>query len=152
MAKSSTGIGVWLYRQTGGRIMRLFGAPSEVLILTTRGRRSGKLRSVMLQGFRDGADLIVVASNVGRAANPGWYFNLKATPLAQVELMGSVMQVRAEELSAEEAAAFWSHLLRLFPAYGRYQRRIARVIPLIRLTRVEAPSMQAAARGETVEV
>ncbi|MFN8486248.1 MAG: nitroreductase/quinone reductase family protein [Caldilineaceae bacterium] len=124
-------LGVGLYRLTGGRIVRLYG--KDVLILTTRGRKSGQERTVLLQFFRDGALLVVVAANFGCATHPGWYHNLKANPTARIEVMDRTLPVRAEELSAEEAAAFWPRVLQRAPDYVRFLKRTNRAIPLMRL-------------------
>jgi len=91
---------------------------------------------VLLQFFPDGQDMIVVAANSGLPTHPDWYFNLKADPHAQVEVEGITVQVRAEELPAEDAAAWWPQVLQIAPDYGRYLRRTGRVIPLVRLTPV----------------
>ena len=87
----------------------------------------------VLQYFPDGDDLVLAAANDGGSSDPGWYHNLKADPVARVEIMGRTVAVRAEELSADEAAAFWPRLLRKAPSYERYQRATARTFPLIRL-------------------
>lgn len=126
-------LGVFLYRLTRGRIAGTFKAPGDVLALTTRGRKSGKPRTVLLLGFRDGPNMIVVAANTGEPRHPGWYYNLKATAQARMELNGVAMGVRAEELSPEEAAAFWPRILQTAPTYARYPKRTTRVIPLMRL-------------------
>ena len=120
-----------LIRLTKGRIARLWRR--QVLLLTTRGRRSGKERTVPLQFFPDGDAFIVVAANSGLPSPPGWYFNLTADPSARVEVEGRTLRVRAEELSAEEAAAFWTRVLQVAPDYARYPRRTSRRIPMIRL-------------------
>jgi deazaflavin-dependent oxidoreductase (nitroreductase family) len=59
--------------------------------------------------------------------------NLKDRPIARVQVMGRTLTVRAEELPAEEAAAFWPHVLRVAPGYARYQQATSRTIPLVRL-------------------
>jgi len=128
-------LGVGLYRLTGGRIAQLYG--KDVLLLTTRGRKSGQERTVLLQFFPDGAQLVVVAANSGCATHPGWYHNLKATPTARVEVMNRTLPVRAEELSAEAAAAFWPCILQRAPDYDRYRKRTSRTIPLVRLIPLE---------------
>lgn len=120
-----------LIRLTNGRIARLWRR--QVLLLTTRGRRSGKERTVPLQFFPDGDVMIVVAANSGLPSPPGWYFNLTADPLARVEVGGRTLRVRAEELSDEEAAAFWERVLQIAPDYAKYPKRTNRRIPLIRL-------------------
>ena len=127
--------GVALYRLTGGRIARLYD--KDVLILTTHGRKTGKERTVLLQFFRDGAYPVIVAANFGLPTHPGWYHNLKATPTARVEVLDRTLQVRAEELSAEAAAAFWPRILQRSPDYERFLRRTSRTIPLVRLIPIE---------------
>jgi deazaflavin-dependent oxidoreductase (nitroreductase family) len=120
-----------LIRLTKGRIARLWRR--QVLVLTTRGRKSGKQRTVPLQFFPDGEDMIVVAANSGLPSPPGWYLNLTAEPRARVEVGDRALDVRAEELSADAAAAFWPRVLQIAPDYARYPRRTGRRIPLIRL-------------------
>jgi F420H(2)-dependent quinone reductase len=127
----SARFGAWLLRRTKGRVVRLWHR--QALVLTTRGRRSGLERTVPLQFFPDGDRMIVVAANSGLPARPGWYFNLTADPRARVEVAGRTLRVRAEELSADEAAAFWPRVLQTAPDYARYPRRTSRRIPLIRL-------------------
>jgi deazaflavin-dependent oxidoreductase (nitroreductase family) len=127
--------GVALYRLTSGRIAQLYG--KDVLLLTTRGRRSGQERTVLLQFFRDGAQIVVVAANSGLSSHPGWFYNLKATPAAQIQVMDRLLQVRAEELAADEVAAFWPRILQRSPDYARYRTRTSRTIPLVRLIPVE---------------
>ena len=120
-----------LIRLTKGRIARLWRR--QVLLLTTRGRKSGQERTVPLQFFPDGDEMVVVAANSGLPSPPGWYFNLTTNPLAWVEVGERTLRVRAEELSAEQAAAFWPRILQVAPDYAKYPRRTVRRIPLIRL-------------------
>lgn len=124
-----------LIRLTKGRIARLWRR--RVLLLTTRGRRSGKERTVPLQFFPDGEDMLVVAANSGLPSPPGWYFNLTTEPTAWVEVGGRTMRVRAEELSAEETADFWERVvLGEAPEYARYPMRTSRRLPMIRLASI----------------
>ncbi|MGO8948055.1 MAG: nitroreductase/quinone reductase family protein [Ktedonobacterales bacterium] len=132
--KRLAGLAIGLYRLTGGRIAELWKV--NVLILTTRGRKSGKTRTTVLQYFPVGADMVVAAANSGRSSHPGWFYNLLASPTARVQVMDRTQTVYAEELSAEEAAAFWPHLLRVAPTYARYQEATSRAIPLVRLVPV----------------
>ncbi len=74
----SVGIGVRLLRVTRGRIVQPWHR--QALILTTRGRKTGLKRTVPLQFFPDGEDILVVAANSGLPSPPGWYFNLMANP------------------------------------------------------------------------
>ena len=105
----------------------------DVLLLTTRGRRSGRERTVVLQYFPDGDAMIVTAANDGGTAHPGWYFNLQGDPAARVEIMGRTIPVRAEELSAAEATAWWRRIVSRDPNYERYARATSRTIPVLRL-------------------
>lgn len=128
----SVGVGVWLYRLTRGGITRLWHR--RAIVLTTTGRRSGRPRTVLVQVFHDGADLLVVASNSGLPHPPGWYFNLLAEPRVAAELDGWRMQMQAELLPNAEAATVWSQVvLATAPDYEKYARRIGRVPPLFRL-------------------
>jgi len=130
-------LGVWVYRRTKGGITRPWKV--NALLLATRGRRSGKERTVVLQFFPDGDAMIVAAANDGGSAHPGWYFNLKAEPAARVEVMGRAIAVLAEELPADEAAAWWARILRRDPSYERYARATSRTIPVLRLVPLPAP-------------
>jgi F420H(2)-dependent quinone reductase len=127
----SVGLAAALIRLTKGRIARLWRR--QVLLLTTRGRKSGLERTVPLQYFPDGEDMIVVAANSGLPSPPGWYFNLTADPFVRVEVGGRTLQARAEELSAEEATVFWPRIFQVAPDYARYPRRTSRRIPMVRL-------------------
>jgi deazaflavin-dependent oxidoreductase (nitroreductase family) len=127
----SVRLGVWLYRLTRGRLPHLWRR--RALVLTATGRRSGCPRTVLVQFFPDGPDMVVVAANSGMPTHPGWYLNLKACPDVRVEVEGRAFRARAEELSPAEAASFWPRVLEAAPDYARYRRRTSRVIPLVRL-------------------
>lgn len=99
----------------------------------TRGRRSGRERSVPVQYFRDGDAIVVVAANSGLPRPPAWYLNLRADPRATVDVEGRRLDVRAEELAEEEASAFWPRVLETAPDYARYREGSSCQIPLIRL-------------------
>jgi deazaflavin-dependent oxidoreductase (nitroreductase family) len=146
--KNMRQLGTSLYRLTGGRIAHL--AHADVLLLTTRGRRSGKARTILLQGFRDGTNWIIVAANSGRSSQPDWFYNLKNAPGAQLQVMNRTYQVHAEDLSPAEAATFWPHILHVAPAFARYQKNTTRTIPLIRL--VPQPAEQATISSKTNDV
>jgi F420H(2)-dependent quinone reductase len=124
-------LGVWLYRATRGRIVRPWGR--GVLVLTTRGRRTGMARSVLLQYFPDGTDFIVVAANSGRPTHPAWYLNLTVMPEVTVEVDGHTRTVRAVELTDAEAKQWWPKVVAIAPSYARIPERTTRRIPFIRL-------------------
>ncbi len=128
-------LGVWVYRRTRGGVTRPWKV--DALLLTTRGRRSGKRRTVVLQFLPDGDAMIVAAANDGGAPHPGWYHNLTGDPAAEVEVMGRRMPVRAERLPPDEATEWWERILRRAPSYERYARATTRVIPIVRLVPVD---------------
>ena len=105
-------LGTALYRRSSGQI-----APRgrDVLLLTTRGRRSGREHTVLLQFFPDRDGLVVVAANSGRPALPDWYRNLMAAPPSMVEVGARRTPVRPVELGPDEAAAVWPRILRRAP-------------------------------------
>ncbi len=135
-----TPLGILVMRRTKGgiahgRIARMLDAPRDVdvLLLTTHGRRSGRERTVILQFFPDGDEMIVTAANDGGTSHPGWYLNLKGHPSARVEVMGRTIRVRAEELPAEAASDWWQRIVSRSPSYERYARATSRTLPILRL-------------------
>lgn len=127
-------LGVWAYRKTKGRIARPWDV--DVLVLTTRGRRTGKERTVLLQYFQDGDGMVLAAANGGSDSHPGWYYNLTATSSATIELGGRRIPVVATEMGEAEAAVWWERIVRKDPAYQRYARATGRRIPILSLTPV----------------
>jgi deazaflavin-dependent oxidoreductase (nitroreductase family) len=124
----------WIFRLSGGRLgdKFLYGAP--VLLLTTRGRKSGEPRVAPLIYLRDGDALCIVASKGGSARNPLWYLNLKANPDVEVEIGSEKRAMRAREATADERARLWPRLNEIYPPYDSYQARTAREIPVVILT------------------
>jgi F420H(2)-dependent quinone reductase len=129
--RHSVRLGAWLLRRTRGRAARLWRR--RALVLTTIGRRTGLPRTVVVQYFPAGRDMIVVAANSGMPTHPAWYLNLTAHPEARVEVDGRTLAVRAEELTQDEAAAWWPRVLAAAPDYARYPTRTGRRLPLLRL-------------------
>jgi deazaflavin-dependent oxidoreductase (nitroreductase family) len=131
-------LGVWVMRRTRGRMADRFKV--DAFVLTTVGRRSGRTRSVVLQFFPDGDSFIVAAANDGGARHPAWYLNLKASPVARVEVNGRRQDVRAQEMASDEATEWWARILERSPEYERYARATARTIPILRLVPRDTPS------------
>ena len=90
-----------IYRWSGGRLLgRMVGM--EVLLLTTRGRRTGLERSTCLTSFRDGDAWVVVGSFLGEPRHPAWVHNLRAQPEAEVQCGAERRSVVAREAGGEE--------------------------------------------------
>jgi deazaflavin-dependent oxidoreductase (nitroreductase family) len=121
---------VGLYRLTGGKIggdMRGF----PVLLLSTVGRKTGKKRVVMLGLFEVDSGYVVIASNNGLDAHPGWYFNLKASPRAKIQILDRRLDVIASVAGPAERPKLWARLMELAPGYGDYTTKTKREIPLV---------------------
>ncbi|POM25809.1 Deazaflavin-dependent nitroreductase [Actinomadura rubteroloni] len=132
----------WLYQASGGRVgHRLLGVPT--LLLTARGRRTGKLRTVALVYARDGDDLLVVASNGGNDKPPAWLLNLSAAPTVNIRVGRRQYRATARIVRPDDDA--YDRLLALCDAanrdrYSAYQRMTSRPIPIIALSPQAAPT------------
>lgn len=121
------------FRKNHGKVGGYFeGAP--VLLLHTAGRRSGKLRVNPVMYLRDGDRYLVFASKGGADTHPDWYQNLKVHPDVQVEIGDETIDVHAEEVTGNEHDRLYSRQASLYPSFAEYQRKTARVIPVIALT------------------
>jgi deazaflavin-dependent oxidoreductase (nitroreductase family) len=105
-----------------------------VLLLTTTGRRSGKARTTPLTFFREGDDLVVIASNGGSDRAPDWSLNLRQNPQATVRIGVQELAVTARTASAEERQRLWPGITATYAGYARYEQRTARPIPVVILS------------------
>ncbi len=105
-----------------------------MLLLTTKGHKTGRVRTTPVLYLEDGSDLIVVASFGGNDMHPAWYLNLKQYPEAEVVIRGEHRRVIAREISIEEKKIIWPRLVKSYPQFDIYQQRTSREIPLLRLT------------------
>ena len=124
------------YRETGGE-RGYHWRGTEILLLTTTGRRSGQERTMPLIHRADDGRWVVVASKGGWAANPSWYENLLANPDATIQLKDEIIPVRASTAEGEERARLWSLMTEVWPDYDSYQARTEREIPVVVLSRRE---------------
>ena len=125
---------VLLYKASGGKHgASISGMP--VLLLTTRGRKSGVSRTVPVVRFVDGEQTYVIASMGGQPQHPSWFFNLEANPAVEVQFGPERWRARAEVLSSDQRARVWSRIIAVMPNFGEYQKKTSRVIPVVRLMR-----------------
>lgn len=125
-----TRLQVAVFRATKGRLMNSFPGGYPVCIVTTRGAKTGKVRRVALIHLPHGDNKLLVASQGGMPQNPVWYHNIKAHPDVQIMVDGAERTYRARQVSDEEKAALWPHLLSLYPDFDQYQARTDRNIPV----------------------
>ena len=135
VVKAMSVANTWIFRATGGKYGAKFMHGAPVLLLTTKGRKTGEPRVAPLIYLRDGDRLVIVASKGGMAKNPLWYGNLIANPNVEVELPGEKIAMRAERATDEEKALLWPRLLEVYPDYDDYQARTERNIPVVILSR-----------------
>jgi deazaflavin-dependent oxidoreductase (nitroreductase family) len=109
------------------------GVPT--LLLTTRGRTSGKLRRTALIYGRDGDSYLVVASRGGAPDHPKWYLNLAANPEVQLQVGAERFDARARTATAAEKPRLWSVMTAIWPDYDNYQAKTDRDIPVVILDR-----------------
>jgi deazaflavin-dependent oxidoreductase (nitroreductase family) len=107
----------------------------EALLLTTRGRRSGKLRRTALYYGKDGDRLVLVASNGGAQEHPQWYRNLAADPEVTVQVGPEVFGATARTAGGAEREALWEMMVGVFPRYAQYRQNTDREIPVVVLER-----------------
>lgn len=128
--KLLSSIHVALYRLSGSRIgARAFG--NSVLLLTVIGRKTGKQRTTPLLYFRDGDNLLVVASKGGHPKHPRWYENLVANPDVMVQIGHEKMPMRAITATEDEKSRLWPEIVRAYKGYAEYQRKTTRNIPIV---------------------
>lgn len=119
-----------VYRWSGGRIGgKLMNMP--VLLLETRGRRSGQPRTNALMYLPKGDRYVVIASVLGEPRNPAWWHNLRAAPEAQIRVGARSVPVRAREAQGEEREQLWREVVERQPDYAEYARRTERRIPVV---------------------
>ena len=125
-------IHAWLWRLTRGRFVDAVGV-APFLLLTTKGRKTGRSRTTPVLYLRDGSDFVVVASFGGNDMHPAWYLNLQECPQAEVVIRRERRRVTAREITSEEKKLIWPRLIKLYPQFESYQQRTSREIPLLRL-------------------
>ncbi len=108
-----------------------------IVVLTSVGRRTGKLRKTALMRVEHEGRYAVVASLGGAAHHPVWYHNLKAEPHVELQDGAVKRDYRAREVEGAEREAWWARAVEAYPDYAAYARRTKRVIPVFVLERIE---------------
>jgi deazaflavin-dependent oxidoreductase (nitroreductase family) len=120
------------YERTGGReanTLRDTGLP--IIVVTTRGAKSGAVRKTPLMRVEHDGAYALVASMGGAPKHPVWYFNLKAHPdEVMIQDGPAPFAVKIRELSGDERATWWDRAVKAFPPYAEYQQKTKRTIPV----------------------
>ncbi len=109
----------------------------RVVVLTSVGARTGKLRKVALMRVEHEGVYAVVASLGGAPKNPAWYHNLKANPHVELQDRATRRDYTAREVTGEEKAVWWERAVEAWPDYATYQARTERLIPVFVLQATE---------------
>lgn len=118
------------YKLTGGRIASKFhGAP--IVLLTTKGRKTGKERTWPLLAVKHGDGYVFAGSNGGHDEHPGWYLNLVADPNVSVRDRKKAIEGRARVTSGAERDELYQKFVEVYDVYGDYAKATEREIPVV---------------------
>jgi deazaflavin-dependent oxidoreductase (nitroreductase family) len=121
-----------MYRITRGRIGRRL-VDNDILLLTTRGRATGREHTVPLLYLRDGECLVVIASYGGRYRHPEWYLNLLDEPAVTAQTGRNLRSFQARTATEDEREMWWPRVVAAYSDYAVYQGRTDREIPVVML-------------------
>lgn len=125
---------VELYERSGGREGTTLGG-LPVVVVTSVGVRSGRLRKTPLMRVEHDGEYALVASKGGAARHPAWYYNVAANPHVELQDGPVKHDYTAREVVGEERARWWRRAVEAFPPYADYAARTDRRIPVFVLTR-----------------
>ncbi|MFF2362922.1 MULTISPECIES: nitroreductase family deazaflavin-dependent oxidoreductase [unclassified Streptomyces] len=122
---------VELYESSGGtKGTTLMDTGLPVIILTTRGAKSGKIRKTPLMRVEHDGRYAVVASLGGAPKHPVWYHNVTSDPRVELQDGAERKEFRAREITGEEKDQWWERAVAAYPPYADYQEKTDRVIPV----------------------
>jgi deazaflavin-dependent oxidoreductase (nitroreductase family) len=133
VSKRANNLHVALYRRSGGKFANKI-ANLPILLITTLGRKSGKVYTNPVVYIKDGQDYLVSATAGGADTDPGWYRNLKTRPEAQIEVGDTAFSVQATIAERDERTRLYEKFKAASNNFVKYEKRTSRVLPVIRLT------------------
>ncbi|SMQ71188.1 nitroreductase/quinone reductase family protein [Agreia sp. VKM Ac-1783] len=122
------------FRANGGHV-ETAGFGDKLILLHTRGARTGEDRVAPTMALRDEDSWLIYASKAGAPEHPAWYFNLLEHPEITIETPHGLVEVTAHELKGDDRDTAWRQIVAVAPGFGDYEAKAApRVIPVFRLT------------------
>jgi deazaflavin-dependent oxidoreductase (nitroreductase family) len=103
----------------------------DSLLLTSRGRRTGRLRRTALYYGRDGDRYVLVATAVRGGGHPSWYLNVLASPAVVLQVRTDSFAALAKPAEASERGRLWELMVGVFPKYAAYEREAGRELPVV---------------------
>lgn len=119
------------YRETGGEVGHIWKRGAKVLLLTTKGRKSGEPRTTPLIYERVGDAYVIVASKGGAPEDPGWYRNIAKTPEVELQVLDEVFPAHAHVADGDERERLWKVAAKQWPDYDQYAKKTDREIPVV---------------------
>jgi deazaflavin-dependent oxidoreductase (nitroreductase family) len=139
MQRLGNQIGVWMYRVSDGRLASS-NKNVKVLMITTRGRRTGVLHSTCVRYLETADGFLVWGTASGAPRDPDWFRNLRKAKTADVQIGAKTLQVRPRELLAEERQTAWNSVVLVqAPEVQKYAQRARRTIPVALLEPIAGP-------------
>jgi deazaflavin-dependent oxidoreductase (nitroreductase family) len=124
------------FRANGGRVGGRFEGRT-LLLLHTKGAKSGQERINPVAYVRDGERFVVIASKGGAPTNPDWYYNLVAHPLVTIEVGTETFRVHAAVAEEPERTRLYNKMAEMMPSFDDYRKKTTRKIPVLVLTPVK---------------
>jgi deazaflavin-dependent oxidoreductase (nitroreductase family) len=118
-------------RANGGRATSGPFKGRDVLILHTKGAKSGEARETPLAYFRENGHYLVIASKGGAPTNPSWYHNLATNPKVTIEVLGETIPAMARVTAGEERDRLFAMIGAKSPGFLEYQKKTSRTIPVV---------------------
>jgi len=126
------------YRESGGQEGYFWKRGSEILLLVTKGRKSGEERWMPLIFREIDGEYVIVASKGGAPEHPAWFVNMRAHPAdIRIQVKDEVFPVRHRIAEGDERERLWGLMNEVWPDYAEYQTHTDRQIPVVVLTRHE---------------
>lgn len=124
---------IFIYRLTGGKVAGKMGS-GRIVLLTTTGNKTGKLRTTPLLSLQDAGNWILIASKGGAPTDPAWWNNLKKNPEAELQIGTEKRRYHATESTGAEYDRLWKKIVAMNPGYDGYKKKTRRHIPVAVMT------------------